>query len=509
MGGNFYITTPIYYVNDVPHLGHAYTTVAADVLARFKRLMGHEVFFLTGTDEHGQKVERSALERGETPIQLADRVVIRFQEMWKKLNISCDDFIRTTQERHKRAVTLLINKAREKGDIYLGDYEGWYCTPCETYITETDLADGRCPNCGREVERLREKSYFFRLSRYKERLLEHMESNPDFIQPETRRREVMGLVRQGLKDLSISRTSFSWGIPVPWDESHVIYVWFDALTNYLTGAGFAQDGDSFQKFWPADVHIIGKDILRFHSIYWPAFLMSAGLPMPRKIFAHGWWTVEGQKMSKSLGNVVDPGYLADRYGVDQLRYFLLREVPFGLDGDFSHQAIVNRINSELANDLGNLVSRVLTMLDRYFRGATPPPKSTEERDRALIDQWNNSLREVEGFMEGLGFDRALTSIWQFVRACNKYLDDEAPWALAKRPQGRDRLSTVLYNALESLRLLAVLIYPFMPASAGRVWEQLGLEGDPSQICLKRLSWGELRPDTRIRRGPAIFPRVEE
>ena len=372
MDKHFYITTPIYYVNDVPHIGHAYTTLACDVLARYKRARGYEVFFLTGTDEHGQKVEKAAVAKGETPLELADRVMKRFQALWEKLGISNSDFIRTSQERHKKGVRALFELIQGKGDIYLGDYEDWYCTPCETFWTELQLMDGNCPDCGRPTEKLKEESYFFRMSKYQQALLDHIEANPDFIQPRSRRNEIVNFVKEGLRDLSISRTTFSWGIPVPGNEKHVVYVWFDALTNYITALGYPDDPEgNYAKFWPVDVHVIGKDILRFHTVYWPTFLLAAGLPLPKKVFAHGWWTVEGQKMSKSLANVVEPNMLVDKYGVDAIRYFLLREVPFGLDGDFSHSALVHRINSDLANDLGNLVCRSTAMLAKYFDGVLP------------------------------------------------------------------------------------------------------------------------------------------
>jgi methionyl-tRNA synthetase len=510
MTKTFYVTTPIYYVNDLPHLGHAYTTVAADVLARFKKLQGFQVFFLTGTDEHGQKVEKAARERDQSPQALADEVVVRFKRLWEKLNISYTDFIRTTEPRHKAAAQRLISKVRDEGDIYLDDYQDWYCTPCETFLTETNLVNGNCPDCGRPVEKLKEKSYFFRLSSYQDRLRDHIQANPGFIQPESRRREVLSFIAQGLRDLSVSRTSFGWGIPVPWDESHVIYVWFDALTNYLTAVGYAQDAGKFKEYWPASVHIIGKDILRFHAIYWPSFLLSANIPLPKKIAAHGWWTVEGQKMSKSLGNVVDPEELVDKYGVDALRYFLLRQVPFGQDGDFSHQAMLNRANRDLANDLGNLCHRVIAMVERYFQGSLPPPQADEEQDQRLMRSWQQSLTEFEAEMEELNYSRALTSLWQFVTACNKYLDQEAPWILAKKDPNGPRLPTVLYHACDAVRLISLALYPFMPDSCAKVWKQLGIQQEPGNANLEEASrWRGLKPGLEVKKGPAIFPRYEE
>ncbi len=500
---SFYVTTPIYYVNDVPHIGHAYTTIAADVIARYKRLAGYDTFFLTGTDEHGQKVEKAAQQSGETPKGLADRVVERFKDLWRLLDISNDDFIRTTEQRHERAVLAFYERVWQRGDIYLGEYEDWYCIPCESFWTETQLLEGRrCPECGRPTERLKEKSYFFRLSRYQEPLLRHLEENPDFVRPPVRYNEVLSFVRGGLRDLSISRTSFRWGIPLPNDPEHVLYVWFDALINYLTGVGFPED--RYRRYWPADCHIIGKDILRFHAVYWPAFLMSAGLPLPKQVFAHGWWTVEGQKMSKSAGNVVDPYEMAKEYGVDQFRYFLLREVPFGMDGDFSKATIVHRINGELANDFGNLVSRVLTMVRRYLKGRVPAPTSAG----GLHKRAEEALQEYGRQMEDMAFQRALAALWEFIGAVNKYLDDTAPWSLAKENKERE-LKESLYNSLESLRFIAIMAFPFMPSSSECLWRMLGFKGALSDVRIEEAGrWGGMPEGQEVEQPVPLFPRIE-
>ncbi len=508
MDKRFYLTTPIYYVNDVPHIGHAYTTLACDVLARYKRARGYEVFFLTGTDEHGQKVEKAAVSKGETPLELADRVMRRFLSLWEKLGISNTDFIRTSQERHKKGVRALFEKIQAQGDIYLGAYEDWYCTPCETFWTELQLMDGNCPDCGRPTEKLKEESYFFRMSKYQQALLDHIEANPEFIQPRSRRNEILNFIKEGLRDLSISRTTFSWGIPVPGNDKHVIYVWFDALTNYITALGYPDDPDgNFAKFWPVDVHVIGKDILRFHTVYWPTFLLAAGIPLPKKVFAHGWWTVEGQKMSKSLANVVEPNMLVDKYGVDPIRYFLLREVPFGLDGDFSHTALIHRINSDLANDLGNLVSRSTAMISKYFDGVLPAPGPLIPVDAPFVARFPQAVKAVDALMDELAFNKALQAIWDLVSAANKYIDETAPWALAKDPADRERLGTVMYNLLEGLRIIALLIGPFMPATAASIAVILG--NDPQDLTIEgRDEWGGLHPGSQIEKAAPLFPRIE-
>jgi methionyl-tRNA synthetase len=506
MSRTFYVTTPIYYVNDVPHIGHAYTTLAADVLARYKRMKGYEVFFLTGTDEHGQKVEKAAIMAGETPLELADRVVKRFQSLWEKLNISYTDFIRTTQERHKKGVSHLFTDVMAKGDIYLGEYEDWYCTPCETFWTETQLIDFKCPDCNRPTEKLKEESFFFRMSKYQEALLAHIEANPEFIQPKSRRNEILSFVREGLRDLSISRTTFQWGIPVPGNANHVVYVWFDALANYITALGYPETEGKLQQFWPADVQLIGKDILRFHAVYWPTFLLSAGLPLPKKVFAHGWWTVEGQKMSKSLQNVIEPNMLIDKYGVDAIRYFLLREVPFGLDGDFSHAALIHRINSDLANDLGNLLNRSTAMIQKYFGGTVQPPAQMTGLDQAYRAKTEAAVAQVESCLEEMAFSKALQSIWEVISAGNKYIDETAPWTLAKDPAQKERLGTVMYCVLESQRIVYHLLSAFMPDTAEKGLSYL--DRDRTQAD-DQLVWGLLQPGTTISKAEALFPRIEE
>jgi len=502
----FYVTTPIYYVNDVPHIGHAYTTLAADVLARYKRLKGFDVFFLTGTDEHGQKVEKAANAAGETPLELADRVMKRFQALWDKLNISNTDFIRTTQERHKKGVATLFERVLEKGDIYLGEYEDWYCTPCETFWTETQLIDFKCPDCNRPTEKLKEESYFFRMSKYQDQLLAYIEANPDFIQPKSRKNEILSFIKEGLRDLSVSRTTFQWGIPVPGNDKHVVYVWFDALANYITALGYPDESGNFGKFWPADVQLIGKDILRFHAVYWPTFLMAAELPIPKRLFAHGWWTVEGQKMSKSLQNVVEPNMLIDKYGADAVRYFLLREVPFGLDGDFSHTALIHRINSDLANDLGNLLNRSTAMLGKYFEGVLPEPGAETALDAAYREKTSAMVQQVDTLLEDLAFSKTLQAIWEVISAGNKYIDETAPWTLAKDPAQKERLGTVMYYMLESQRIVYFLLSAFMPKTSEKGLGYLGWTAAPDD---QGLAWGGLKAGTVITKAEALFPRIDE
>ncbi len=511
MSDTFYVTTPIYYVNDVPHIGHAYTTIAADVMARHARSMGRRVRFLTGTDEHGQKIDKAARSQGMQPIELADRVVERFQALWEKLDVRPDDFIRTTQTRHEKVVKKLFERVRDRGDIYLGEYEGWYCTGCEEYYTESQFNDGLCPIHKRPLDRLKEKSYFFRMSKYTQPLIDYIEGHPDFILPEMRRNEILSFVREGLRDLSISRTSFDWGIAVPDDPAHVVYVWFDALTNYISALdwdGSSGGGELFTKFWPA-VHLIGKDILRFHAVYWPTFLLSADLPLPRTVFAHGWWTVEGEKMSKSLMNVVEPNALVDAYGVDPVRYFLLREVPFGLDGDFSHQALIGRINAELANDLGNLLRRSITMVEKYTQGLVPRSGERQAIEERLVEVALRVAREYAEHLDHYSFHKSLGSIWELVRAANRYIDEAAPWALNKKGE-RDRLGTVIYHIIESLRFIGVMVSPFMPATAKKMLEQIGLSASAEELVHEKIEvWGGLGVGTRVKNGPALFPRIDD
>ena len=508
---SFYITTPIYYVNDVPHLGHAYTTIACDALARFQRLDGRRVMFLTGTDEHGQKVEKSALDAGEKPQAFTDRVSHRFRELAAALGCTNDDFIRTTEPRHTLASQAIWQALVDSGDIYLGTYSGWYSVRDEAYFAESEISQGpdgvRLAPSGAPVERVEEPSYFFRLSAWGERLLAHYEARPDAILPESRRNEVLSFIRGGLEDLSVSRTSFRWGVPVPGDDDHIIYVWLDALTNYLTAVGYPDvDAESYRAFWPASVHVVGKDIVRFHAVYWPAFLMAAGLEPPRRVFAHGWWTVEGQKMSKTLRNVVEPFKLIETYGLDQVRYFVLREVPFGNDADFSRAALLRRINGDLANDFGNLAQRVLTMVNRNCDARVPRPGAFSDADTALLEASRGLVAGLRARMDRQGLSEALEEIWGVVRAANAYVDRQAPWVLRKTDAAR--MHTVLYTLCEAVRHLAILVQPFTPHAAARLLDQLAVPEDERDFA-HLAARHALRPNAALPAPQGVFPRIDD
>jgi methionyl-tRNA synthetase len=498
----FFITTPIYYVNDQPHLGHAYPTVAADALARFMRLDGRRVKFLTGTDEHGQKVEQSARAAGVSPQKFADRNSAAFREMDRLLDISNDDYIRTTEDRHSRGVQALWRELERRGEIYLGRFAGWYAVRDEAFYDESELVDGKAPT-GADVEWYEEDNYFFRLSAWQDRLLAWYEANPEAVAPRSRRNEVLSFVKSGLRDLSISRTSFTWGIPVPGHPGHVVYVWLDALINYITALGYPEvEGGEYPIFWPADIHIVGKDIIRFHTVYWPAFLMAAGLAPPRRVFAHGWWTVEGQKMSKSLGNGIPPDYLVGKYGADPARYFLLRELPFGSDGDFSHRAVVGRLNGDLANDFGNLAQRVLVMINRNCDARVPEPGAFLSADTELLDAARGLLEGVRRHITDQAFHLALEVIWRVVGEANRYVDEQAPWALNRADPARMR--TVLYTLGETIRHLAILAQPFVPGSAAKLLDQLAVPGEARHFAA--LETSPLAPGTPLPRPEGIFPR---
>ncbi|HEX2029789.1 MAG TPA: methionine--tRNA ligase [Actinomycetota bacterium] len=511
MKDTFYVTTPIYYPNDVPHIGHAYTTVATDFVARYHRLRGEKVFFLTGTDEHGKKVPQAAREQGMEPQGFVDQMEPRWREVWERLEISNDDYIRTTEPRHEAAVRKLLSAVYENGrdDIYLGRYEGLYCVSCEAYYSEDELVEGNCPIHGRPVEAMAEDNYFFRLSAYQDRLLQHYEEHPEAVQPDSRRNEVLSLIKGGLRDFSISRTSFAWGIALPWDPEHVCYVWFDALTNYITAAGYADDPDRFAATWPADIHFIGKDILRFHAVYWPAMLLAAGVEPPRRVWAHGFLLVGGEKMSKTRLTGIHPFQLVEHFGVDAYRYYFLREVQFGQDGSFSWESMTDRYNADLANGLGNLASRVLAMIASYFDGVVPEPIAGGP-DGGLPETVRDAAARYARSMDEVALSPALGAVWDVVGRANQYLVEVEPWKTAKDPARRSETATVLYTAAETLRALAVLVSPAMPRAAARLWDQLGigrpLEGERLPEAAR---WGRLEPGTRVRRGDALFPRLEE
>lgn len=510
MAEKFYITTPIYYPSDKLHIGHSYCTVATDTMARYKRLRGYDVRFLTGTDEHGQKIERIADSQGVTPKEYVDKIVAGVKELWKELDISYDKFIRTTDDYHVKAVQKIFKQLYDQGDIYKSEYEGWYCTPCESFYTDVQLVDGKCPDCGREVERLKEESYFFRLSKYQDRLIKHIEEHPEFIQPQTRQNEMINnFLKPGLEDLCVSRTTFKWGIPVTFDDKHIVYVWVDALSNYITSLGYGSDDDSdFKKYWPADVHVVGKEIVRFHTIIWPAMLMALNLPLPKQVFGHGWLIIDGGKMSKSKGNVVDPKVLVDRYGVDSIRYFLLREIAFGQDGNFTNEALIQRINSDLANDLGNLISRTVGMIDKYFGKTLPAYRESAEFDEALKEKAAQVTTKAEELLDKMLFSDALSEIWTLIRRANKYVDETQPWILAKDEEQKAKLANVLYNLSEAIRIVSVLIQPFMPNTPKLIWEQLGINDEALHTWDSAKTWGMLPAEITISKGNVIFPRID-
>ena len=507
----FYITTPIYYVNDVPHIGHAYTTIIADALARFQKLAGKDVFFMTGTEDHGQKIEKAAAERGLTPKALADSVVGRAQDLWKALDISHDFFIRTTMDFHEKGVQKLFQALLDKGDIYKGEYKGWYCVSDENFLADEVPveADGAkvCPDCGKKASVVSEETYFFRLSAYQEPLLALYAEHPEFVRPQSRLNEVTSFVRGGLKDLSITRTTVKWGVPVPGDPKHTIYVWFDALHNYVTGIGYDWNQALFKKFWPADIHLVGKDILRFHAVYWPAFLMAAGFPLPRTVYGHGWWLKDDTKISKSRGNVLDPQAILKAFGPDPLRYFLLREIPLGQDGNFSHEGFLHRVNSDLANDLGNLVQRTLTMIRNYFDGGIADPEEETDADLKVRTGFEDLKARVFDLYDACALNKALEEIWSYIGLVNKYLADNQPWIMAKDPAQRRRLARVLLQAAAAIRGISYLVFPVMPGSAERIWGFLGEGKKPAEVPYARVEFDGFGPGRKVEMPQALFPRV--
>ncbi len=505
----FYITTPIYYPSDKLHIGHAYTTVAADTMARYKKLRGFDVKFLTGTDEHGQKIERVAAQRGMEPKEHLDEIIAWVKDLWALMDVQYDYFIRTTDEQHKVAVQKIFKRLYEQGDIYKSSYEGKYCTPCESFYTETQLVEGKCPDCGRDVELVTEESYFFKLSKYQDRLIKHIQENEEFIQPKTRANEMLNnFLNVGLEDLCVSRTSFKWGIPVDFDEGHVVYVWVDALSNYISALGYGTENDAdFQKYWPADVQLIGKEIVRFHTIIWPALLMALDLPLPKQVFGHGWLVINGKKMSKSLGNVVDPKVLVGRYGLDAIRYFLMREVPFGQDGNFTNEALLNRMNADLANDLGNLLSRTVGMIDKYFGGTLPTEQVKSVHDDEQLALIETTIKEYSEHMDNMRFSDALSAVWKLVSTSNKYVDLNEPWVLAKDESKKAELANVMYVLSETLRIVSALISPVMPNVPKQIREQLNIT-DESLCTWDNLAFGKLDKNITIKKGDIVFPRID-